>query len=271
MSMITVWGKPLAPYVKIHHEDCVVGMKKLHSESVHLTLTSPPYYNAKEYSHWETYEKYLQFLESVFTEVFRVTVKGRMCVVNVSPVIVARSSRSSESKRLPIPFHLFSIMEKIGWVYLEDIVWKKPEGSAKNRNGGFFQHRKPVAYKPNIVTETIFVFQKPDDFLIDKTVRSYSEKVINASLVKGEYERTNVWEINPITRSEHPAPFPIELADKVVKYYSFELDVVLDPFLGSGTTALSSLRHRRIGLGFEIHKEYVELAKERISRYEKKL
>ena len=109
-------------------------------------------------------EKYLQFLTNVFEQVLRVTKPGRMCAVNLSPVIQARESRAHESKRLAIPFHFFSLMEKMGWKYIDGIVWVKPEGAAINRNGGFYQHRKPVAYKPNIVSETIFIFQKPADF-----------------------------------------------------------------------------------------------------------
>ena len=136
-------------------------LKTIEEETVHLTCTSPPYYNAREYSTWATYEDYLEFLHNVFVQVLRVTKPGRMCAVNLSPVIEARESRAHESKRLAIPFHFFSLMEKIGWKYIDDIIWVKPEGAAINRNGGFFQHRKPVAYKPNIVSETIFIFQKP--------------------------------------------------------------------------------------------------------------
>ena len=119
----------------------------------------------------------------------------------------------------------------MGWKYIDDIVWVKPEGAAINRNGGFYQHRKPVAYKPNIVSETIFIFQKPADFLIDKVVRSYSGDILDKSLVEEPYERSNVWKINPETASKHLAPYPKELSDKIVKYYSYVEDLVLDPFM----------------------------------------
>jgi DNA modification methylase len=249
---------------KIINSDCVEGIKKIDPNSIHLTWTSPPYYNAKSYSTWETYEDYLSFLKSVFIEVFRVTKEGRMCIVNLSPVIVPRENRNSESKRLPIPFDFFPIMKEIGWKYLDDIVWVKPEGAAINRNGGFYQHRKPVAYKPNLVSETIFVFQKPASFLIDKTVRSYSGEILKRSLVNETYERSNVWVINPETKSKHLAPYPEELSDKIIKYYSFVGDIVLDPFLGSGTTLLSCQKFDRIGIGFDIHNEYCEMSKKRI-------
>ena len=252
---------------QIIHEDCLSGLKKIENEVIHLTWTSPPYYNAKAYSEWPTYNDYLEFLKSVFSEVYRITKPGRMCVVNLSPVIVQRQSRAHESTRLAIPFHFFPLMEDMGWKYIDDIVWLKPEGSAINRNGGFFQHRKPVAYKPNLVSETIFVFQKPADFLIDKIVRSYKDEILEKSLVKGDYERSNVWTINPETKSKHLAPYPEKLSDNIIQYYSFYGDTVLDPFLGSGTTLLSCEKFGRIGIGYEIHEEYIQMSENRIKNY----
>ena len=105
--------------------DCRDQMKILGDESVHLTCTSPPYYNAKSYSTWPTYEEYLSFLYVTFKEVYRVTEKGRMCCVNLSPVIQPRESRKHESKSLPITFDFFTIMKTMGWKYIVDIVWEK--------------------------------------------------------------------------------------------------------------------------------------------------
>lgn len=245
--------------------DCKEGLKQLPKESIHLTCTSPPYYNARDYSVWKTYEDYLSFLKEVFTEVFRITKVGRMCAINISPIIVPREKRSKESTRLGIPFHLFSIMEKIGWKYIDDIIWEKPEGAAVNRNGGFNQHRKPVAYKPNVVTETILIFQKPSKYLIDKIVRSYEEDILEKSLVEDGYERSNVWRFNPVNNSKHPAPYPEALSDKIIKYYSFIGDIILDPFMGSGTTAISCINQNRKYIGYELHQEYIDMAEKRIT------
>ena len=246
--------------------DCRDRMKILGDESVQLTCTSPPYYNAKSYSTWPTYEEYLSFLYVTFKEVYRVTEKGRMCCVNLSPVIQPRESRNHESRRLPITFDFFTIMKGQGWKYIDDIVWEKQEGASINRNGNFFQMRKPVAYKPNIVTETIFIFQKPIDGLIDKVIKSYSDDVVKESLVEDGYERTNVWKFPPDTRSKHPAPYPTALSDRIIKYYSYKHDLVLDPFMGSGTTAVSAKNLDRRFVGCEIHEEYVKMAEERIAK-----
>lgn len=235
------------------------------TNSVDLIFTSPPYFNAKEYSHYNTYNDYLDWLKEVFTECYRVIEEGRMCCVNISVVIEPRAKRSEESKRIALPFHFVNLMESIGFKFLEDIIWVKPDGSAKNRNGRFFQDRQPVQYKPNIVNEYIFVFQKPMNGLIDKIVRNYIGDIKEKSLVEDGYERTNVWCINPETKSKHPAPFPLELSDKIIKYYSYVNDTVLDPFMGSGTTAVSAINMNRNYIGFEKESIYCDMANKRIN------
>ena len=232
---------------------------------VHLTVTSPPYFNVKDYVSYSSYEEYLATLKHVFTLVMEVTHPGRMCCVNVSNILIPRESRSKESKRIPLVFHFVPLMEAIGWKFIEDIQWVKPEGAVKNRNGGFFQHRQPLAYKPNTVNEYILVFQKPCTTLIDQIVRGYDAQTAEESKV-GEYERTNVWHINPETRSKHPAPYPEELVERLVRYYSYVGDVVLDPFMGSGTTAVVAKRFNRRFTGCEIHDQYIAMANARLAK-----
>jgi DNA modification methylase len=245
----------------IYNCDCSLGLDKLIEEKkeIELTITSPPYFNVKDYVIYENYTKYLEFLKDVFKKILTLTKSGRFCVVNISNILVIRESRNSESKRIPLSFHFVSLMEEIGWEFIEDIIWLKPEGAAKNRNGGFYQHRQPVAYKPNVVNEYVFVFKKPSKYLIDKVVRSYNSLDALNSKVVGDYERSNVWKINPKTNSTHPAPYPMELTDKIVSYYSFVGDTILDPFFGSGTTGLSCKKYNRKCIGFEIHKKYIDL------------
>ena len=245
---------------------CIEGLTKMknNNQSVQLTVTSPPYFNVKDYIKYSNYNEYLSTLKTIFSLVFDITDDGRMCCVNLSNILIQRENRNSESKRIPLVFHFVPLMENIGWKFIEDIIWVKPEGAAKNRNGGFFQHRQPVAYKPNIINEYIFVFQKPSKFIIDKIVRNYDAIASENSKVSDGYERTNIWKINPETKSKHPAPYPEELVNKLITYYSFVGDLILDPFIGSGTTAISAYKLNRKSIGFEIHMEYIKIFEDRI-------
>ena len=250
---------------------CIEGLNKMKIEKkrIQLTITSPPYYNVKDYVNYTDYNDYLKTLKNIFTLIYEITDEGRMCCVNLSNILIQRENRNSESTRIPLAFHFVPLMEEIGWKFIEDIIWVKPEGAAKNRNGGFYQHRQPVAYKPNIINEYIFVFQKPSKYLIDKIIRSYDAITSINSKVEDNYERTNIWKINPETKSKHPAPYPETLVEKLINYYSFVGDIILDPFIGSGTTAVSSYKLNRKCIGFEIHKDYIILFENRIKYIEK--
>ena len=210
-------------------------LKLIPDESFHLTFTSPPYYNARDYSIYPSYKAYLKFLEEVFKLTYDKTKEGRFLIVNTSPVIVPRISRQYASKRYPIPFDIHHFLTKMGWEFIDDIIWAKPEASVKNRNAGFLQHRKPLAYKPNARTEYLMVYRKQTDKLIDWNIRQYDWNTVKESKVKDGYETSNVWEIDPKFDKVHSAVFPVELCKRVIEYYSFKGDLVFDPFAGSGT------------------------------------
>ncbi len=210
-------------------------LKLIPDESFHLTFTSPPYYNARDYSIYPSYKAYLTFLEEVFKLIYEKTKDGRFLIVNTSPVIVPRISRQYASKRYPIPFDIHYFLVKMGWEFIDDIIWVKPEASVKNRNAGFLQHRKPLAYKPNARTEYLMVYRKQTDKLIDWNIRQYDWDTVKESKIKDGYETSNVWEIDPKFDKVHSAVFPFELCKRVIEYYSFKGDLVFDPFAGSGT------------------------------------
>lgn len=215
--------------------DALDVLRSVPDESVHLTFTSPPYYNARDYSIYPSYEAYLEFLSAVFKETHRVTKEGRFLVVNTSPIIIPRVSRAHSSKRYPIPFDLHHRLTQNGWEFIDDIIWLKPESSVKNRIGGFMQHRKPLMYKPNAVTEYVMVYRKETTKLIDWNIRSYDPQTTEESKVPDGYETTNVWKIDPAFDKVHAAVFPAELCKRVIQYYSFKGDLIFDPFAGSGT------------------------------------
>ena len=241
-------------------------LKIIPDESIHLTFTSPPYYNARDYTIFPSYEAYLDFLTDVFRETHRITKEGRFFILNTSPVIVPRISRAHSSKRYAIPYDIHPRLTEIGWEFIDDIVWVKPEYAAKNRNGGFFQHRKPLGYKANSITENVMVYRKKTDKLIDWNIRQYDDETIDLSKVLGEYEKTNVWQINPATDKVHPAVFPSELAVRVIQYYSFKDDLVFDPFGGSGTVGHAALMHERYFFLCEKETEYVERAMQMLDK-----
>lgn len=246
----------------IVYGDTIKALKHVPDESVHLTFTSPPYYNARDYSIYQSYKEYLSFLESVFKEVHRVTKEGRFFVLNTSPIIIPRISRSHASKRYPIPYDIHPLLIHIGWEFIDDIVWVKPEASVKNRNAGFLQHRKPLAYKPNAVSEMLMVYRKKTDKLIDWNIHQYPADQVKRSQVLGDYETTNIWHIDPKYDKTHSAVFPLELCHRVIKYYSFVGDLIFDPFAGSGTLGKASMSLNRYFFLTEKEVKYVHRIKE---------
>lgn len=236
-------------------------LKVVPDESFHLTFTSPPYYNARDYSIYKSYREYLSFLEEVFCLAHQKTKAGRFLIVNTSPVIVPRVSRQHASKRYPIPFDIHGFLAKTGWEFVDDIVWEKPETSVKNRNAGFLQHRKPLAYKPNPVTEYLMVYRKETDQLIDWNIRQYDRKTIENSKVKDGYETSNVWKIQPKSDKVHSAVFPVDLCQRVIQYYSFRGDLLFDPFAGSGTFGRAAQTLGRFFFLVERERKYFEYMK----------
>ena len=237
--------------------DCAETLKNLPSKSIQLIFTSPPYYNAKEYSNFKSYEDYLHAMGIVLRECHRVLEDGRYILINVSPVITKRPGRNFKSKRYPIPYDFHQISTKAGFEFIDEIMWIKPEPSVPNRIGGYLQTRKPLAYKPNCITESIMVYRKDVPFLIDKNQEQYStfSKFENCTV-----DTSNCWYIAPSRDKKHPAVFPEELCEKVLRYYSFEKDVVLDCFAGSGTLGRVALRMNRLPVLCEQKEEYIILS-----------
>lgn len=264
--------KPPHPTSPKFMQDVVVNgdvcdiLKYVPDESVHLTFTSPPYYNARDYSIYKSYNAYLDFLTEVFKETHRITKEGRFLIVNTSPVIVPRVSRAHASKRYPIPFDLHCRLVQNGWEFIDDIVWLKPESSAKNRNAGFLQHRKPLAYKPNAITEYLMVYRKETDKLLDWNMNQYDWDTIGESRITGDYESSNVWRIDPTFDRVHSAVFPIELCNRVIKFYSYKDDLIFDPFGGSGTLGKAAMHLGRHFFLTEQDTKYVERMKQSLNK-----
>jgi DNA modification methylase len=238
--------------------DVLKAIKSVPDESVHLSFTSPPYYNNKDYSTFASYEAYLAFLDEVFAQTHRITKEGRFLVVNTSPIIIPRVNRAHASRRYPIPFDLHPFLIKQGWEFIDDIVWLKPESTVKNRVAAFSQHRRPLAYKPNAVTEYLMVYRKRTEKLLDWNIRSYAPEIVESSEVGDDYETSNLWRIDPVFSKIHPAVFPAELCRRVIQYYSYQGDLIFDPFAGSGTLGKVAQKLKRHFFMAEKESEYVE-------------
>jgi DNA modification methylase len=246
--------------------DCETVLQELPAESVDLIFTSPPYYNARpEYADYLTYESYLHKLRRVIHQAHRVLAEGRFFVMNIAPVLIRRASRGEASRRLAVPFDVHRLFTDERFDFVEDIIWEKPEGAgwATGRGRRFAADRTPLQYKAVPVTEYVLVYRKHTSRLIDWNIRAHPDQtLVNESRIEGEYDRTNIWRISPEHDRRHPAVFPLALAEKVIRYYSFRQDVVLDPFAGIGTTGKAAVRLGRRFVLIEQDADYVDIIRQ---------
>ena len=233
-------------------------LNKISEASVQLIFTSPPYYNAKIYSNYHSYQDYLEDMAQSLKACHRVLEDGRFIIVNVSPVISKRPGREFESTRYPIHFDFHNLLTRTGFYFVDEIQWIKPESSVKNRNGGYQQTHMPLSYKPNCINESIMVYRKSAPFLLDKNIAAYDKSFANDE----NFESSNCWYIAPASNKNHPAVFPKELCRRILKYYSFCGDVVLDPFAGSGTFGEVAIEMERTPILCEQNETYCDLINE---------
>lgn len=236
-------------------------LKTLPAQSIDLIFTSPPYFNArKQYSEYESYDDYLLNMRKVIRECNRVLIDGKFFVINVSHVLIPRTNRNESSYRLAVPYDLHRIFSEEGFEFIDDIIWQKPEGAgwASGRGRRFSADRNPMQYKTVPVTEYVLVYRKKPCILIDHYIRDNpNQEIIRQSKIADGYEKTNIWYIRPAHDKRHPAVFPLELAEKIIRYYSFVNDVVLDPFGGIGTTAKAAIGLNRRFCTVDISDEYI--------------
>jgi DNA modification methylase len=251
----------------VGHGDSEILLKETPAESIDLVFTSPPYYNARvEYADYTDYEDYLSKMRRVIRECHRVLNDGRFFVINISPVIIRRSSRNESSRRIALPFDFHRLFIEEGFDFVDDIVWVKPEGAgwATGRGRRFAADRNPLQYKPVPVTENVIVYRKHTDKLIDWHIRKHpDQKLVEDSKIADGYEVTNIWKIHPTHSKIHPAVFPVKLAENIISYYSFKNDVVLDPFAGLGTVGEAAIKLNRRFVLFEMNNEYVNEIKQK--------
>jgi len=249
-------------------------MNAIPDESVHLAVTSPPYWTLKEYpanegqlGHVEDYEGFLNELDKVWQNVFRVLVPGGRLVVVVGDVCLPRRCFG---RHVVYPLHA-SIQErcrKIGFDNLAPIIWYKIANARfeAKRSSRFLG--KP--YEPNAIIKNdveYILFQRKSGGYRKPTLVARILSTISEDCYKDWFQQ--IWTLTGVSNKQHPAPFPISIAERLIRMYSFVGDTVLDPFMGTGTTNLAARSWGRHSIGFEIEPTYFDMSCNRIQQNHK--
>ena len=225
-------------------------MDDLIDNCVSLTVTSPPYNVGKLSDNNLSDEDYWKLMRQCFKEVYRVTESGGRLVLNVANL----------GRKPYIPFsNMFTdLMLDLGFLMRGEIIWQKSKGANANFAwGSWLSASNPVIRD---IHEYCLVFSKEG---MSKGSKGKS------TIEKDEFMEStlSIWNINPARAKKigHPAPFPVELAERFINLYSYEKDLILDPFIGSGTTALAASKLKRSYIGYEVNAEYCKLAEKRLA------
>jgi site-specific DNA-methyltransferase (adenine-specific) len=229
-------------------------MAELPEASVHLMVTSPPYNVGKDYDEDFTLEEYLDFLKRVWREVHRVLVPGGRACVNVANL----------GRKPYIPLHAYIVRDLVdlGFLMRGEIIWDKGASAAASTAWGSW--RSPANPTLRDTHEYILVFSKENFSRKKPTGR---ESTISRQEFLDFTKSVWTFPAESAKKVGHPAPFPVELPYRLMQLYTFSGEVVLDPFMGSGQTALAAITAGRHYVGYEIEKEYVRLAELRVSKF----
>ncbi|HHY10063.1 MAG TPA: site-specific DNA-methyltransferase [Firmicutes bacterium] len=226
-------------------------MGEIPDETIGLAFTSPPYNVGKEYDEDLDLEEYFRLILAVAQEVYRVLVPGGRYVVNIANL----------GRKPYIPLHSFFyfIHTHVGFLPAGEIIWQKGKGMQGSCAWGSWQSAKAPRLRD--LHEYLLVFAKGDFSRPDRGISDISREEFMAATL-------SVWEIAPerASRVGHPAPFPVRLADRVLRLFSYKDDVILDPFVGSGTTCVAAQLTGRMYVGYDIEPAYCATAKERLGQ-----
>lgn len=296
-------------------------LKQLPENSIHLAVTSPPYFNAREYSQWENLDDYLKDMKAIFEQVFRVLDNHRVFALNVGDVQCKLGTQPWTLRRVPLGA-LFTVMcQEIGFEFVDDYIWDKGEPQSYRHMNGVTKF--PFYQYPINSYEHILIFHK---HALDKTrlpcpvcgsphVQNNSQSEINVQswecnnekctersegnrgkrfsarsimMQEGQIEenlidentrkkwRKDIVPFTPVIKIVgdknivgHTAPFPEDIPEMAIRFYSYKGDTVLDPFAGSFTTSLVAMKNGRHSIGIDITPEYIKLGEKRLKGYTK--
>ena len=225
-------------------------MPALPDGSIGLAFTSPPYNVGKVYEENLGMDDYLDMIAQVGCEVYRALVPGGRYVINIANL----------GRKPYIPLHslFYSVHLNLGFLPMGEIIWQKSTGANKSTAWGSW--RNAMSPRLRDVHEYLLVFAKQSYTRPDRGESTISRDEFMAATL-------STWQITPASarRVGHPAPFPVELAERVIRLFSYANDVILDPFVGSGTTCVAALQNQRHYVGFDIEEKYCQMARERIA------
>lgn len=249
--------------------DAEEALKNIESNSIGLVATSPPYYQMRDVMKYRSYDEFLQKMERIFAEIYRCLKPGRCFAINVPDGYIEKG------KDYDVGIDLYFVArKKCNFRDEEKIIWVKPTGmasGASKRFGNFLKQPFPFYYKPNRIWEFVFILTKGK--MTEISFGHKSSKFKEENRVVGDMKKfsSNLWKLGTSSQenpwdykfddSLHTAMYPQMLSDLVIQFYSLKGDVVLDPFLGSGTTLESARTLERSCIGIEMREELIPLIK----------
>ena len=238
---------------KVHNKDSK-NIDFIPDDSIHLIITSPPYNNSKEYDEDLSLEEYLKLITDVMVEAHRILIRGGRICINIANI--------GRKPYIPLSTHIDQIMIKIGFLPRGQIIWDKSASAGPSTAWGSWQSASNPILRD--IHEYILVYSKGE--FGRKNSRSNKDDSISKDAF---LENTkSIWKFPTASARKvgHPAPFPIELPKRLIELYSFENDIILDPFAGSGTTAIAAKTTNRNYIMIDINSDYCKLATERINK-----
>ena len=227
---------------------------------VHLAVTSPPYNASKAYDEDLSLAEYLGLLHEVFAECYRILAPGGRMVVNVANL--------GRKPYIPLASHINLIMHEIGFMHRGEVIWDKSASAGSSCAWGSFQSASNPCLRD--IHEYMLMFSK-GDYKLPRTKSERADGRID-TIGRDEFiqQTKSIWSFSTESarRVNHPAPFPIELPKRCIEMFTFLGDVVFDPFLGSGTTAVAAKQAGRVYIGCDISEEYCEIAEQRLESTE---
>ena len=230
-------------------------MKEIPDNSLHLMITSPPYNVSKEYDDDLSLNEYLNLLKEAFSETYRVLINGGRACINVANL--------GRKPYIPLSDYISNMMIEIGFNMRGEIIWNKAASASPSTAWGSWQSAANPILRD--IHEYILIFSK-GSYRRERTKEELEQK--QNTITKEQFMEwtKSIWTMNAESarRIGHPAPFPEELPNRLIQLYSFTNDIILDPFMGSGTTAVAAIKSKRNYIGYDINEEYIKLSEKRI-------